>query len=78
MGRKNRVKKEIEECIHSDSDNNNIIIDTKEDTVTDKHLDVIWSTRLKMINYCDEVALPLCDYLNQNVLEEFVKFLSQL
>tara|TARA_Y100000389_G_C17394652_1_gene481857 strand:+ start:955 stop:1188 length:234 start_codon:yes stop_codon:yes gene_type:complete len=77
MGRKNRIKKEIKECAYSDSDANNIITDTKEDTDIDKHLDVIWSTRLKMINYCDEVAIPLCDYLNQNIIEEFVKFLSE-
>ena len=77
MGRKNRIKKEIKECAYSDSDDNNIITDKKEDTDIDKHLDVIWSTRLKMINYCDEVAIPLCDYLNQNIIEEFVKFLSE-
>lgn len=75
MGRKNSIKKEIKECTYSDSDDNNIITDTKEEI--DKHLDVIWSTRLKMINYCDQVAIPLCDYLNQNIIEEFVKFLSE-
>lgn len=74
MGRKKRITKEIKECTHSDSDDSNIIV-TKEDT--DKNLDVIWNTRLEMINYCDEMSIPLCDYLNQDIMENFVKFLSE-
>ena len=75
MGRKKRITKEIKECTHSDSDDSNIIV-TKEDN-TDKNLDVIWNTRLEMTNYCDEMSIPLCDYLNQDIMENFVKFLSE-
>ena len=75
MGRNKRITKEIEDCTHSDSDDSNIIV-TKEDN-TYKNLDVIWNTRLEMINYCDEMSIPLCDYLNQDIMENFVKFLSE-
>jgi len=74
MGRKKRIEKNINECTHSDSDDSNIIV--KEDN-TDKDFDVIWNTRLKMINYCDEMSIPLCDYLKQDIMEDFVKFLSE-
>lgn len=79
MGRKKRITKEIKECTHSDSDSDdsNIIVTKEDNTDTDKNLDVIWNTRLEMINYCDEMSIPLCDYLNQDIMENFVKFLSE-
>tara|TARA_Y100000389_G_C17406434_1_gene488340 strand:- start:260 stop:535 length:276 start_codon:yes stop_codon:yes gene_type:complete len=77
MGRKKRITKEIKECTHSDSDDSNIIVTKEDNTDTDKNLDVIWNTRLEMINYCDEMSIPLCDYLNQDIMENFVKFLSE-
>lgn len=77
MGRKKRITKEIKECTHSDSNDSNIIVTKEDNTDTDKNLDVIWNTRLEMINYCDEMSIPLCDYLNQDIMENFVKFLSK-
>lgn len=78
MGRKNRVKQKFTECTDSDSDNNNINTNTntKEDN-TNKDFDIIWRTRLKMIDYCDEMSIPLCDYINQDIMDNFVKFLTE-
>ena len=75
MGRKNRIRKN-KECTYSDSDDNNIIADTKENN-TYKDFDIIWSTRLEMIDYCDKMSIPLGDYLNQDIMEKFVKFLKE-
>jgi len=74
MGRKKHITKETNECIYSDSDDSNIIV--KKDN-TDKNFDVIWNTRLKMINYCDKMSIPLCDYLSHDIMEDFVKLLSE-
>ena len=79
MGRKNRVNKKPKQCTSSDSEDNitNITnIDTKDNT-SDKDLDITWDTRIKMIEYCDQMTIPLCDYLSQDIMEKFVNFLNK-
>lgn len=76
MGRKNRIQTETKEHLSSDSeDEDNTENIEKQNNI--KELDVIWNARLKMIEYCDEMAIPLCDYLSQDVMDNFVKFLNE-
>ena len=76
MVKKNLIKKDLHSSDSSDSDDNDITVNTKKDNKT-IIFDAIWGTRLKMINYCDEMCIPLCEYLDQGIMEEFVKFLSE-
>ena len=76
MGRKNRVNKKPKQCTSSDSEDNITNIDTKDNT-SDKDLDITWDTRIKMIEYCDQMTIPLCDYLSQDIMEKFVNFLNE-
>jgi hypothetical protein len=76
MGRKNRVIKKPKQCTSSDSEDNITNIDTKDNT-SDKDLHITWDTRIKMIEYCDEMLIPLCDYLSQDIMENFVKYLNE-
>ena len=72
MERKNSVEKETKE--YSDSEDDNKSLDTEQDIIKD--FDKICNARLRMIEYCDEMAVPLCDYLSQDIIEDFVKFLN--
>lgn len=80
MGRKNRnrISKSndvIEEEDHIDeTEDLNIIQEEKEE---ERRFDIIYKTRLAMIKYVDEMALPLCDYLDQQVIEDFIDYLSE-
>ena len=38
---------------------------------------IIWDTRIKMLSYCDDNGIPLCDYLNVSVFESFIKYLDE-
>ena len=40
--------------------------------------DIIWKVRLRMIEYCDEMALPLCDYLDNQKMENFIDYVVNL
>jgi hypothetical protein len=44
--------------------------------IQEHKFNVIWETRLSMIRYCDDVAIPLCDYLTMEILEKFIDNLT--
>ena len=79
MGRKNRnrIKKERQvkdESSDNDDDND---YQEKENTEFIRQHDIIWQTRIKMIEYCDETAIPLCEYLDQDTMMGFIEFLQE-
>ena len=41
------------------------------------YYDILWGTRMKMIQYCDNQSLPICDYLTQNNIQDFIDFLQK-
>lgn len=81
MGRKNRnrIKKERQvkdESSDNDDDNENDYQE-KENTEFIRQHDIIWQTRIKMIDYCNETAIPLCEYLDQDTMMGFIEFLQE-
>ena len=38
--------------------------------------DILTNVRLEMITYCDDMSLPLCDYLTHDAIHEFIDFLT--
>jgi hypothetical protein len=57
-------KEEKEEKEEKETDNINRL---QEHT-----FDNIWEIRREMIQYCEEACIPLCDYLNIDILEQFI------
>lgn len=41
-----------------------------------KYIENIYDTRIEMLDYCDDTALPLCDYLTYNSISKFIDFLK--
>ena len=80
MGRKNRII--ISKYNDSVEENDSNDIDEDDDTLDiireeERISDIIWKTRIRMIEYVDNMALPICDYLDQEVFENFIYFLSK-
>lgn len=80
MGRKNRnrIKKELQvedEC-SDEYDEDDKKVQNEYSEFSRQH-DIIWETRMKMIEYCDKTAIPLCDYLDQDTMIEFIEFLQE-
>lgn len=42
----------------------------------DQYVDCLWEIRRKMIEYCDDNGLPLCDYLTYDAIDQFAMFLK--
>lgn len=38
---------------------------------------VIWDTRREMLDYCDKMAIPLCDYMTIDIFKDFVEYLVE-
>ena len=79
MGRKNRnrIKKERnvkDESSGEESEDDSSVYENAERM---RQFDILWNVRLRMIEYCDEMSLPLCDYLDQNTMIDFIEFLSE-
>ena len=48
----------------------------QQDIETDIHdMEILNKVRLNMIQYCDYIALPLCDYLTHDAMHGFIEFL---
>jgi hypothetical protein len=82
MGRKNRDKvskyktettKEVEE---NDIENEEEKELDRINKINENNINSIWETRKKMVKYCDYMCLPLCDYLTNNILEDFIYHIS--
>jgi hypothetical protein len=79
MGRKNRnriSKHKNEEVVEVNDDQEEENESDRHRRLYERHLDIIWETRVAMINHCDEACIPLCDYLTIDVLEQFIDYLS--
>lgn len=55
--------------------------DSEDETyvmITDEYIkdDIINDIRSKLIEYCDINGLPLCDFLTNELIDEFIKFLQ--
>lgn len=52
--------------------NENIIENYEDDKVAR-----IWDTRNALIEYCNQMAIPLCDYLTFDIFNAFVEYLEE-
>ena len=79
MGRKNRniIKKEKNVKDESSDDESDVDPSVYEKAELMRQFDILWNVRLRMIEYCDEMSLPLCDYLDQNTMIDFIDFLAE-
>ena len=85
MGRKNRnkIKKESDPIKEQQKQDeyNELLFATEQDQecvsrqAKENHFKMIWDTRRAMLEYCDETAIPLCDYMTIDIFQDFVKFL---
>jgi hypothetical protein len=82
MGRKNRNKesKYKDDTLEVDEDDDNDV--DKELALIEKidtyQLNIIWETRKAMIQYCDDMSIPLCDYLTFKMFDDFMIHLESL
>lgn len=78
MGRKNRnkIKKERQDKEESSDDGVENHFQDNENNEFIRQYDIIWKTRIKMIEYCNETAIPLCDYLDQDTMMSFIEFIQ--
>jgi len=85
MGRKNQIVKRIkdpEKEAHEKEEEEMLLQQKNEDKKESiiKHNinkdDLIWDIKSSLLEYCDEYAIPLCDYLTFDMLQGFVEYLS--
>ena len=72
---KNRhsILEELDVVNNSDSD------DTLVEYSRDMHVDdieIVDDIRLRMIEYCENMCIPLCDYLSYDAICNFIDFIS--
>lgn len=87
MGRKNRNKVSKDDDHTKEvqiSEEKNIEyqekIEEKIDIIekqTYDRMSSIYDARNRMIEYCDEMAIPLCDYMTFNIFNSFVEYLEE-
>ena len=87
MGRKNRNKicKEIDPTKdqQKQEDTELSLIQEQEDRIEKKYQsqiskdNIIWDIRRDMLEYCDDTAIPLCDYLTDDMFRDFVYYLIE-
>lgn len=84
MGRKNRnisnerdidKDKDIEEDEELSIQQENIEERTTQQIIVKE--DLIWDIRHKMMKYCDNTAIPLCDYLTPEIFNQFIEYLIE-
>jgi hypothetical protein len=78
MGRKNRnrvskYKSDIKVVEEEDDEENE---STRLQKYHEYRIKVIWETYRAMIQYCDDMYIPLCDYLTVDMFEDFVDHLT--
>jgi hypothetical protein len=88
MGRKNHnnisktvLDPEKEKQIQEDKENDLFIKNEEKiyklQQQEDKNLTTILDTRRAMLDYCDDVCVPLCDHLTIGVFQAFVEYLNE-
>ena len=81
MGRKNRNKILEKKNVSKSSDEDEYDEDNNEqEYITQElhQLDIICKVRNQMIEYCNEMSLPLCDYLDHKTMENFIYYLVNM
>jgi hypothetical protein len=68
-----KKKEEDEEYLYLTEQNNKI---RKEEKEYD-NFNILWNTHKEMLSYCDDMSIPLCDYMSIDIFEEFIKYLEQ-
>ena len=79
MARKNRnrIKKDIKiEEPDIEEDTENVTIELEQERQL-REFDTIYEMRREMIEYCNNVAIPLCDYLTIDAMLYFIDFLRE-
>jgi hypothetical protein len=69
----NKVEDEVEEENYDEEENEYVLQREYEQYETD----IIWETRRKMTEYCNNLCIPLCDYLTIDVFEKFIEQISE-
>lgn len=87
MGRKNRNKlskeKEKEKDNDIQEDEELCILQQQENVEENKTRqimikeDLICDIRDKMLKYCDNTGIPLCDYLTLDIFDQFIEYLTE-
>ena len=72
---KNRhsIVEELDVINNSDSDDT--LVEYPRDIYVD-NIEIIDDIRLRMIEYCENMCIPLCDYLTYNAICNFIDFIS--
>lgn len=81
MGRKNRDRvskyksetKEVEVEVDDTEEEDESICLQK---FHEHQFNIMWETRRAMIQYCDDMCIPLCDYLTIDMFEDFMDHLA--
>ena len=79
MGRKNRdrvskYKSETKEVEVDDTEEEDESIRLQK--FHEHQFNVMWETRRAMIQYCDDMCIPLCDYLTIDMFEDFMDYIA--
>jgi len=45
--------------------------------IENKKIDIISRTRIKILGYCNNMGLSLCDFLDQEIMEDFINYITQ-
>lgn len=64
-----------EEKDQQDEEQDDLKNEQKEMDIYTHNTDVLFNVRLEMIKYCDDMYLPLCDYLTHDNMTYFIDFL---
>ena len=81
MGRKNRNRvskyksetKEVEVEVDDTEEEDESI---RLQKFHEHQFNIMWETRRAMIQYCDDMCIPLCDYLTIDMFEDFMDHLA--
>jgi hypothetical protein len=82
MGRKNRDKESKDTRESKEVEDDDDVLEEDESTrlqkIDENQLNIMWETRKAMIQYCDDMCIPLCDYLTVNMFDDFMFHLESL
>jgi hypothetical protein len=76
MGRKNKIQKEQADIVEDDpyeklEIENSILMNKKEELEYEQD-NIILDIQKTMIEYVDELSIPLCEYLTTDLLKNFI------
>lgn len=71
MGRKNRIKKHSKDATDQEVDVGDDL-DLLEANQLEFQSDEVWKVGRELREYCQQMSLPLCDYMSHQTLQEFI------